>query len=324
MSNYDVFGYSTPVVGLMNNYKNFKLSQSEPDPILMKAYSEAKGIQDVPAPAPVSNIPKVSTSPVALPELPINKTLLSMVNSEDGLSMPPEIAKNYYENVSTPTSVSAPAGIQDIPGAVSKAYKSAGGGWKGAGLATLAGLGKLGEFMGTKTGNQIMAGLADNPYLAQGYLNNANTAREEELGRNKMAFEMNQEKLKNMGEDVRANEQRLGQQKVAAMQLMAENQKALSQMSQQERFHAIDTSLKEQGINIDKEKLSEMVDEFDAKQTQEANEISFKNRSLVSKLGGMVGIGNELKSSTIGNAAETKTIGGQKFEKINGEWHYAR
>ena len=248
---------------------------------------------------------------------PTNMLIQNAMTPSDSV-VPKDYSKKYYENVSTPTPSYTPAGLQDMPGAVSNAYKSVGGGLKGVGLGALAGLGKVGEFISTKTGNQIMAGMSDNPYLAQGYLNNAGTAREEELGRNKMAFESNQEKMKNMGEDVRAKEQQLGQQKVAAMQIMAENQKALAQMSQEERFHAIDAKLKEQGMTLDSQKLAEAMDEFNAKQTQGANEIKFKNRSILTKGLGMVGIGNEITPSTVGNVPSLSKKAPSAGAKIGG------
>jgi hypothetical protein len=119
-------------------------------------------------------------------------------------AMPKSYAPAYYEAAGKEYSAPAPTSPADIYTASRDAFESAGGGWKGAGMATIAGLGKVGEFLSTKTGNQIMAGSTGNPYLAQGYLNNANTAANLEAGQRANAFEMNKERIKSMGEDVRA------------------------------------------------------------------------------------------------------------------------
>ena len=120
----------------------------------------------------------------------------------------PALANNeeatYRANVTTPTTIPQPAGIQDIPGAVSAAYKAAGGGVGGVGAGALAGLGKAGEFIATRTGQNILAGSTGNPWLAGGYLQGAEQARQNELLLRQGAIQQNMEKMKAQGEDVRA------------------------------------------------------------------------------------------------------------------------
>ena len=118
-------------------------------------------------------------------------------------SLPATYAPAYYEAMGKTYEAPKTPEVSDIYTTGRDAYKKAGGGWKGAGMALLAGLGKTGEVFSTETGQKIAAGLSSNPYLAEGYLKNAERSHIEDRSAKSAASTMNMEKLKQMGEDVR-------------------------------------------------------------------------------------------------------------------------
>ena len=81
--------------------------------------------------------------------------------------VPTSEADAYRAAINTPFQANRTPQVQDIYTGAADAYKKAGGGWGGAGLAVLAGLGKLGEVINTSTGSKILAGTSGNPYLAE-------------------------------------------------------------------------------------------------------------------------------------------------------------
>jgi len=118
-------------------------------------------------------------------------------------AMPKSYAPAYYETMGKNVEVPRPVNANDISSAVSGNYKKYGGGIRGIGMGALAGIGKIGEFMGTEQGANIMAGLQTNPYLAEGYLKTADKLGRKEAGAVSAANQTNMELLKQRGEDVR-------------------------------------------------------------------------------------------------------------------------
>ncbi len=118
-------------------------------------------------------------------------------------ALPETYAPAYYSAMGKPYEAPKTAKAGDIYTSVRDAYKSTGGGLKGGLKAALAGLGKTAEYMSTKEGQQILSGLTADPYLAQGYLDNAARAGSEERAGVASASAANLERLKQMGEDVR-------------------------------------------------------------------------------------------------------------------------
>ena len=190
-------------------------------------------------------------------------------------SIPPDYTKAYYEAMGTPATVPQPTGLQDVPGAVSNGYKAAGGGVGGVALGALAGLGKLGEFAASKTGNQILAGTAKSPYLAEGYLNNANQARQNELAQRQMAFQLNQENLKGMGEDVRAQAQQANELRKTYLE---------NQLQMPLKVAALQNEQAKTGIEATK--ATQDTANQQTERQQEALKTASANRSLLGKIFG--------------------------------------
>ena len=90
-------------------------------------------------------------------------------------------------------------------------------------MGALAGLGKAGEFVASKVGNQILAGTSKSPYLAEGYLNNADRARQEEISLRSAAASANIERMKQQGEDVREAGKSAATAKQSADNLILQN-----------------------------------------------------------------------------------------------------
>ncbi len=108
---------------------------------------------------------------------------------------------DYDTFLETPTKSYKTPGIEDIYPAVSEASK--GGGIKGILKGSLAGLGKLGEVMNTSTGQKIMAGLSNDPYMGEAFLNEAGQSREQELAQTGLARQSEMARMNSIGEIIR-------------------------------------------------------------------------------------------------------------------------
>ena len=245
---------------------------------------------------------------------------LSLTQLPASSPVPTSEAEAYRQAINTPFTVQPTPQVQDIYTAAAKANTDAGGGWGGAGLAVLAGLGKLGQVIHTSTGNKLLAGMAGNPYLAEGYLNNANTEQAQEMANKNMVFQGNLDKMKAQGEDVKTGEQ-----------ISAENQRANAANNLAAQTAMIASYFKSKGIQVDEDRINadlikfqtgqnQETQKFNAQQTQSAQEKTASNRPWYSKLFG----GDEIKPSIVSvnnNQPDTKTIGNITYTNIGGKWY---
>lgn len=226
----------------------------------------------------------------------------------DTSPVPSTEAAAYRAAINTPFTANPTPQIQDIYTGASDAYKKAGGGWGGAGMAVLTGLGKLGEVMDTSTGNKILAGMSSNPYLAEGYLNNAAAAQSREIANKNMVFQGNLDEMKAQGEDVKTGEQ-----------IAAENQRANASNNIAAQQSMIEAYFKEKGIQVDRDRIkadllkfnsgqTQETNKFNAQQTQGAQEKQVGDRSWFAKL---FGIHNEVTPQVI--PTQNQALSGNRF-----------
>lgn len=182
-----------------------------------------------------------STSPIAL-------------QNANAPSLPAGYVADYMAATSTPSVQERPGAYQAITGA----FKDAGGGWKGAGMAALTGLGRLGEFVSTKTGQQLLSGTTNDPYMKMAYLEGAQGAQTIEQAKAQRAFEEKQARTKEQGEMIRS-----------ANQQQTEKDKALLEAQMEAQRHKDEMDAKAREDAMRKEQVDKDIAEFQRKPVEE-------------------------------------------------------
>ena len=231
-------------------------------------------------------------------------------------AVPQSLADSYYKGTQTPATVAEPTGLQDIYPAAQKAYYDNAGGWKGTGAAILAGLGKAGEFVASKTGSNILAGTSKSPYLAQGYLNQADLARQNEIAQRTNAWQMNLEKQKEQGESVRN-----------AAQQDSELQKTILQNKLEMPLKLTELDIRNQEAETQRQRATqeaanskEQREQDNLKLNEDVYQHNYSDRSPVSKF---LGVGAPVRTDNPGGQPITKKIGNQTFINQGGKWYVA-